>query len=103
MFQRELSWKIGASLGSSPPEVKQGKYFRGIPKAGYLPRFGLFIVAVLGGVVILIVLIAVVFELVVFVEVVVDILVVEKEGRHDAGSAAGFAFSRLGGGYVDQK
>lgn len=67
---------------------------------GYLPRFGLFIVAVLGLVVILIL---VVFGLVVFVEVVVDILVVEKEGRHDAGSAAGFAFSRLGGGYVDQK
>lgn len=64
---------------SSPPEVKETLYFRGIGNTPYLPCFGIRIVGILGVVIILIV---VLFDVVVFVEVVVETVIIEKEANH---------------------
>ena len=101
-----LSWEIGASLGSSKPEVKPRPAFSGSRRRRDLPRFGLIVVLVVLVVFVVVEVFVLVDVLVVFVDIVFAVLNVEgerKDGDHEAGSDVGFGLSRFGGGYVDQK
>jgi hypothetical protein len=73
-----MSWEIGASLGSSPPEVKRKPTFRAHLERGYLPRFRVTILVVVLLVFVVLTLF-VVAELVVFVQIVV--IVIENEAN----------------------
>ena len=64
-----MSWEIGASLGSSHPEVKRKPAFRALLKRGYLPRLGVRILVV-------VLLVFFVFTLLVVAELVVVQIVV---------------------------
>src|SRR5689334_14932659 len=98
VFQLKLSWEIGASLGSSLPYVKQTPNFSGVYRVRDLPRF-LVLVLILVILIVFVVALLLFIKAVVVVSVLID--VVEAEGVHgyeEAVSAAGFIFSRLGGG-----
>src|SRR5439155_10149381 len=73
-----LSWKIGASLGSSKPEVKGCQLFAGRMSAGYLPCFGLVLVVfVILFVVFVVFVVLVVLVLIVWIVIVVVDVIVE--------------------------
>ncbi|MGE5243733.1 MAG: hypothetical protein ACM3SQ_05865 [Betaproteobacteria bacterium] len=117
-----LSWKVPASLGSSRPEVKRAASFSGMCRfVSHLPGPGLLVVFVVlilfvviaVSVIVPIVIVPIVIEIVIILIVIIDVIEMEISCKetfrvvcvcHDAGSVAGgFGFSRLGGGYVDQK
>ena len=75
-FQRLLSWKIGASLGSSVPEVKRSLTFSGMANCGHLPGFFFFLF--IFRFVFICLRVVVVVNVVVIIIVFVDVVVILK-------------------------
>jgi len=73
-----------------------------------LPRLGVFVLVVFVIQIVFVVLVVFIIIIRILVEILIKMIskhrwVTHGAGYHETGSVAGFAFSRLGGGYVVQK